>query len=282
MKKNLIIGAFSGYSWPDIAPWCKSIDRCGFKGDKIMVVYNASYDTVLKLFDNGFQVIVFNKDEENKVVYYNSPIRVHVERFIHIYQYLREHAQDYDYVVTTDVRDIIFQTDPTKWVAEHLGDKQLIVGGEGIRVKDEVWNDENVLQTYGPLLHSLFREFEACNVGTLGGKAEAMRDLALNLYSAGVNRQIPIVDQAVLNGMVHVPPYNGIAKIVSVNESWACQCGVNVVAEKVEEYKGKLMHPSPLFDNGVIRTPSGEPYSIVHQYDRVPEWKRYFLDQYKD
>jgi hypothetical protein len=34
-------------------------------------------------------------------------------RFIHVYDYLNKHADDYRYVITTDVRDVIFQSNPS-------------------------------------------------------------------------------------------------------------------------------------------------------------------------
>ena len=59
MRKDLIIGSFTNYNWDKIQYWVNSIDACGFKGDKAMLVYNAELSTVQKLNDRGFKIMVF-------------------------------------------------------------------------------------------------------------------------------------------------------------------------------------------------------------------------------
>lgn len=49
MDKNLIIGAFTNYNYNQLKPWVESIDRCGFTGDKVMVVGDAAQETVDEL-----------------------------------------------------------------------------------------------------------------------------------------------------------------------------------------------------------------------------------------
>ena len=56
---NLMIGAFTGYEWEQIAPWVKSVNDCGFQGDKVMIVFNASYATVTQLIEHDFKPINF-------------------------------------------------------------------------------------------------------------------------------------------------------------------------------------------------------------------------------
>jgi hypothetical protein len=280
MKKSLIIGAFGGYEWPQIATWVKSIDACGFKGDKVVIALNTSYATLEKLFEHGCQAIVFNRDDENQMVFHTSAIKVHVERFLFIYEFLKERWQDYDYVVTTDMRDVLFQTDPVQWLRDNLNGKQIVATGEGIRIKDEPWNRENFAETYGPALYRLHKEFEVYNVGVLGGTSEYMKDMALNIFSAGINRTIPIVDQAVLNCLIQAKPVKDVVRFTSQDETWACQAGVTVDPSKIEGYRPFLMHPAPVFDKGVIKNGKGEVFSMVHQYDRVPAWNDYFMKKY--
>jgi len=282
MGKNLIIGAFTDYEWPQIAPWVKSLNQCGFQGDKVMIVFNASYETVGKLIEHDFKPIVFNRDDAKKRVFYESANFVHIERFYIIYKFLLQSAQPYDYVITTDVRDIIFQSDPVQWLRDNLNDKKLVAGGESIRYRDEAWNRQNLFETYGPQLYELFKDNEVYNVGTLGGSGEAMRDLVLNIYSASVNRKIPIVDQSTFNVLIQSPPYNNLVKFASASDGWACQAGVSVDPTKIEGFRPLLLDKEPLFEGGVVKTAAGKVFPIVHQYDRVPEWKKYFLDKYAD
>jgi len=282
MTRNLMIGAFGGYTWNQIAPWVKSLNQSGFKGEKVMIVFDASYETVQKLFDNDFKAIVFDRDEGKKIVSYKSALKIHIERFYFIHKYLLETWKNYDYVLTTDVRDIIFQTDPAKWLSDNLGDKKLVAGGESIRFRDEPWNRQNLFETYGAGLYDLFKDNEVYNVGTLGGTSEAMKDLALHIFSASVNRQIPIVDQATFNVLIQSPPIKDLVKFARASDGWACQAGVSVDPSKIEHFRPFLMDKEPLFENGVVKTAEGKIYSIVHQYDRVPSWNEYFVRKYAD
>ncbi|MDR3448906.1 MAG: hypothetical protein P4M15_04020 [Alphaproteobacteria bacterium] len=279
MGKNLLIGACSDYDWPTLAPWVKSANACGFQGDKIMIAFRASYDTVLKLFDHGFQVVMFNRDEEKKVVWYESPNRVYIERFLQIYNFLRDKASSYDYVIAADTRDVIFQTDPAAWLRDNLGDKKLVVAGEGIRYRDEQWNRDNLVETYGPQIYDLYKDNEIYNVGTIGGRGEAMRDLVLDLFTGGVNRVAPIVDQAVLNVLIQSGPYKDKVKFTGAGDAFACQAAVGADPKNVH-LRPFLTGPAPVFEDGVVKNAAGKVFSMVHQYDRVPAWKESILQKY--
>ncbi len=280
MSRNLIIGAFSDYDWPQIAPWVTSLNQCGFQGDKVMIVFNASYATVNKLFEHDFKAIILNRDDEKQRAAYHSPLKIYVERFFFLYQYLQQFWQNYDYVITTDVRDVIFQTDPVQWLRENLGDKKLVAGSESIRYRDEAWNRENLLQAYGAQIYDLFKDNEVYNVGTLGDTAEAVKDLMLNIFSASVGRHYAVVDQAVFNVMIQSAPYKDIVKFASAADGWACQAGVSAAPDKVTGFRPFLTDKEPLCDKGVVKTAEGKIFSLVHQYNRVPEWNAHFLEKY--
>ena len=49
MSKNLIIGCVTNYSIEHIFNWVESIDKSGFLGDKIMIVYYGD-DDLIKYF----------------------------------------------------------------------------------------------------------------------------------------------------------------------------------------------------------------------------------------
>jgi len=279
-KKNLIIGAFTGYTYNQLKPWVESIDRCGFKGDKVMVVQRASDETLDELTRQGFQVIMADVQQ-------NIPI--HVLRFLYIYEFLRNHGEQYEYVVTTDVKDVYFQIDPFEWLNFHLTDgKKLVVGSESIRYKDEPWGNENLMQTYGPYIHNLFKDNEIYNVGTLGGTSEYIKDLTFNIFTNAVNRPIPIVDQAVFNVLIQTQPYKDVTYFAKQADGWACQAGTTVDPSKIESFRPHLTESEPIWqDNKVLtgqdsnHSQKGTPFCIVHQYDRVPEWKKFVQQSFK-
>ena len=95
------------------------LNQSGFDGEKTLIALNISYDAVDKLSKNGFQVVVVGKEDHIKKAYvYESRIPVHVERFVHIYNHIAR--GDYRYVVTTDVKDVVFQSNPCKWLKKIL------------------------------------------------------------------------------------------------------------------------------------------------------------------
>ena len=208
-------------------------------------------------------------------------VPVHVARFLHIHEYLKENWEKYEYVVTTDVKDVYFQTDPTKWLEENLGMRyELVAGSEGLKYKDEPWGNENLMQTFGPYFHEMFKNCEIYNVGTLGGTAEYMKDLVLNIFLSAINRPIPIVDQAVFNVLIQTQPYKDVVKFAQQKDGWACQAGTTVDPSKIEHFRPNLLEEEPVFKDGTVYTSTGVPFAIVHQYDRVPEWKAYVREEY--
>ena len=87
--RNLIIGCASNYDWSTLQYWCNSINQSGFEGDKVLVLMNCDKTTVLKVQEEGFKIIGFNKDDEGNLTS-DSKMPPHVERFLHIYEYLRK------------------------------------------------------------------------------------------------------------------------------------------------------------------------------------------------
>jgi len=271
MAKNLIIGAFSGYNYNQLKPWVESIETCGFKGHKVMVVGATSDDTCQHLIHHGFELIAMPK--------INAPI--HVARFWSIYDYLYR-TPIYDIVVTTDVKDVYFQRDPCKWITDNMGDRSLVAGSESIRYQDEPWGNENLLQTYGPDVYNRFKGNTIFNVGTIGGKSHYVRDMCFNIFTNAINRPIPIVDQAVYNVLLNTQPYKDSVLFTNQEDGWAVQLGTTGDPSKINQFRPFLTEPEPIFDyeNKIITTTDYVPHCIVHQYDRVPVWKKLVMDKF--
>lgn len=281
MGKSLIIGAMTGYEYPQVRPWIQSVNECGFDGDKVMYVFNASFACAQEIVNNGFSVIAFGKDDDTQR-FVHTPYKnltIHVERFFHIFNYLNQNDnwKNYDYVITTDVKDVVFQSDPTIWLDANLGDKKLVAGSESIQYKNEPWGNQNLLDCYGPFFYELFKDKEIYNVGTLGGTAEYMKDLCMHIFQNALNRPIPIVDQAVFNVLIQTQPFKDVVKFCEQWLGWALQAGTTVDPSKIEQFRPHLLEGEPVWNEheAVAWTNgSGKKFCILHQYDRVPEWKK--------
>jgi hypothetical protein len=241
---------------------------------KVMCVGKATQETKDWLVENNFEIV--NMPDSN--------IPVHVMRFVSIYEYLRENWEQFEYVITTDVKDVYFQADPFKFLDYHnigVRDmKQIVAGSECLKYKDESWGNENLMQCYGPYIHDKFKDNEIYNVGVLGGSSEYIKDLVFNIFTNAVNRPIAIVDQAVFNVLIQTQPYKNIMMFASQKTGWACQAGTVADPTKMDGFRPNLTEPEPVFKDGIVYTSVGTPFSIVHQYDRVPEWKKFVAEKY--
>ncbi len=111
--KDLIIGTSTNYDWSKLKYWVNSINTSGFEGDKVLVLLNCDKETVKKVIDAGFIVVAGQKDSEGNLVH-QSAIPVHVERFLFMHNFLT--TRDYRYIVTTDVKDVVFQRNPIEYI----------------------------------------------------------------------------------------------------------------------------------------------------------------------
>jgi len=200
-KKDLIIGAFKNYNYNQIKPWIESINQSGFQGDKVLIALNAPQETVKQVEDAGFKVIQPSS---------TGNMMFHMERFIHIYTYLIHNHQNYRYVITTDVRDVVFQGNPSEYLETVLTNTgpYIVASSEAIQIKNEKWNHDNILTCFGQFFLDQVSEQPVYNVGTLAGYSEHIRDLCAMLFQMSVNRADWVADQAAYNILLNMLPYN--------------------------------------------------------------------------
>jgi len=269
-EKNLIIGGASNLGIRELTPWVCSINEKIHNAHKVLCVGNITQETADWLTNQGFELIFS----------FESDPHIHVSRFRWIYNYLKNNYQNYRFVVTTDVRDVYFQNDPFEFLYEKLEYSQykLIAGSESIRYKDEIWGNSNLFHTYGQYIYDDFKNNEIYNVGTIGGESEYVKDLVFNIFSNATNRPILVCDQAVYNVLLNTQPYKNITNFLSQKSGWACQAGTTADPLKIENFRPFLTEKEPFFEEDIIKTCNGIPFTIVHQYDRVPKWKE-FIDR---
>lgn len=274
-KKNLLIGGCTNYGINELKPWVLSANEHMPDAVKVMCVGNATVETRQWLINNNFTIVDMPQ----------ANIPVHVLRFLSIYDFLYKNWEQFDYVITTDVKDVYFQDDAFKFLDYHnigVRDmKQIVAGSECLKYKDEPWGNENLMQSYGPYVHEKFKEETIYNVGVLGGSSEYMKDLVFNIFTNGTNRPIPIVDQAVFNVLINTQPYKQVTFKASMFDAWACQAGTVVDPSKIDSFRPNLLEKEPFIEDGVVKNADGKPFYIVHQYDRVPEWKKFIQIKYK-
>lgn len=289
--KDLIIGGASNYTWDDLKYWVNSIKKSGFDGDIVLVGTNYKKETIKKLSDVGVALTLYGTQQPNGDVIAPTNNAPHVERFFYLWNYLDKTTENYRYVITTDTRDVVFQANPSVWLENSLSTfglrrKEFVVSSEGMRYKNEPWGNQNLLETFGPYFHNILKEHMICNVGTIAGRFDYVKGLLSMIFHLSVNRPIPIVDQAVYNFIINTPPYNKDSLFTTNSMGWAIQLGTTLGAVEAgkgdlgvmlkadpDKYKEIYEDDQPVIRDGLVRTVSGVPYCIVHQYDRIPDLK---------
>jgi hypothetical protein len=263
--KDLVIGCSHGYSWKNLNFWIKSINASGFVGDKVLIVKDCSDDTIRSVEEHGFKVI-----KADRSIIKNSRaselMPIHVERFIYIYDFLKNN--NYRYVITTDVRDVIFQKNPIEFIEQNINDKNLLFASESMLYHHEVWGNKNLHKTFGDYIYNDFKETEIYNVGVLAGKGAAIRDIALNIFIASCRGGTPICDQSTFNVMIATSPYKETSLYLKSKDAWAAQIGTIDDPSRMEHNSQFLLEERPIIKNNKILNFEEKEFYIVHQYDR--------------
>lgn len=283
--KDMVIGSITGYDFDKIRPWVNSLDRSGFDGTKAMLCYNVSQDTVKELTDRGYQIFAFNRNEQTGDFEYRRVFSIVVERFLHLWYFLKEHRGTHRYIITTDVKDVIFQYNPSAWLEQNIGDKKINVASESITYGKEDWGANNLQKSFGHLLYKDMENNIIANAGTISGDFDTMIDLFLNIYLLcnGTSHQVDGgggPDQAALNVLLNMKAYADITNFAPSESGWAAQLGTTG-PQIAGKYGDRLVENSPIMIDNVVCTSQGIPFALVHQYDRVPEWKEKIENKFK-
>jgi hypothetical protein len=287
MQKDAIVGAITKYNVPNVLLYVTSLLNSGFSGDKYMVVYDVGYEIVEFLKRAGFTVFTFdNLPDQRRYAYTSAPknFHVNVDRFYHMWYFLSklpaEVTSSYRYLISTDVGDVVFQSNPSDWLQEQLptdSPYKLVAACESIRYGDEVlWGAMNMQKSFGPAVFDHMKERLIYNAGTMAGRFETLRDLFLNLYLMCGAYGTENPDQAAYNVLLSLSPYKDVTRFMMSRDGWACQMGTTADPKKLAHFKDSVIEPPPLIETdptkrALVMTQDGANYVIVHQYNRL-DW----------
>ena len=285
IMKDVVIGCITNYTFENIKLFVNSIDRSGFRGHKVMIVYNVPFSTVDELRKRDWIVVTFNEDTQNQRYTYRDNFIVTVDRHLHYYLTLKQLAEvtpeGLRYVLALDPKDVIFQYNPSEWLEKNLGHYKINVGRESVKYKHEVWGRSNIIESFGEVLYDRCKENITVNAGTLSGEWEIMSELFLNVYLMCQGSPSATPDQAAVNIALSLSPYKELTRFTNSEEAWAAQCGTTVDQRMVKQYGEHLLEPSPIMDGDIVKTSTGIPFAMVHQYDRIPEWNQIITKKYE-
>ena len=263
----IIFGCITKYSPSDIKAYVESIEKSGFRGDKMMLVYDVPQKTIDYLKSFGWDL--FGSTLEEHII---------IQRFRDAYKLL-ENFQN-ETIIWTDVKDVIFQKDPTSWIEKNMN-KEILSLSECIKFKDDDWATENAGTSF-PIEWEWLQNKTSCCAGTIVGKGYALRDLFLEIYHWSKTGSNPgqLADQAAYNILINLNHFKENVQFVKQEEGLATQLGTVLI--KKEQFGDTLLEPTPIVtDDFVITNQKGEVFPIVHQYDRNPQLKQKLEEKYK-
>lgn len=299
MAKDLIIGVVDNYDWDKIKYWANSIKKSGFTGHKALIVYNMDAATVKKLTEEEFMMIGCNQyDEKTGFSHDNSRGNVMVDRFFHISSFLSMLEEPIDRVIITDVRDVVFQNNPTDWLDKNFSNNfDLIVGSENMTYGAEPWGANNISKAFGPLFYEKKKDDPIFCAGVIAGDMASVRDLCMNVWliCRGLNPHVDGgggPDQAALNILLDFEAYRYSTLFCNPSAAWVLHAGTSLPA--IQAGSGGIgaaykINPNITIDfmdeieysikDGKIHVFDRE-VSVLHQWDRVPAWKSIIEEKY--
>lgn len=268
----IILTAITNYTVNDIRPFVQSLNKSGYTDGKVALVYNVDDDVIQYLKSNGWEL--FKSDLKEHII---------LQRFIDAYSILSNDEYKNEPIFWTDIKDVIFQRNPKEWIdgeLSHPYSKEIFAFSECIRLKDDPWACINSGTTF-PLEWQWNSKNVSYCAGTILGLGYAVRDLFIEIYRWSKTTSNPdqLSDQAAYNVIIRLNHFRRIVDFIEQEVGFVTQLGT--VWCKRDEFKDKLTEPTPILKDGLLCNSRGEPFYVVHQYDRDSQLKQLILDTYK-
>jgi hypothetical protein len=264
--KYTIIGCITEYGVDDIRPYVESIEKSGFNGEKVMLVYNVSADVIEYLNNKGW--ILFQSQLEEHII---------LQRFRDMYVILNQYKTDW--IIWTDVKDVIFQKNPIGWIEDNSSFTKLFAFSECVKLKDDPWAVVNSGTSFPMEWELGLKDQISYCAGTIVGDLESIRDLFIQIYRWSKTTANPgqLSDQAAFNVLIHLEQFKSSTNLINQEKGFVTQLGT--VWMKQNELP--LLEPTPIYKGGKFYNQNGDEFVIVHQYDRDPKIKKEIIELYK-
>jgi hypothetical protein len=168
-----------------------------------------------------------------------------------------EVKKQYRYIISTDVGDVVFQSNPSVWLEQNLGNTTYKINAatESLKYKDEImWGAQNMRESFGDAAYEHVKERLIYNAGTISGDFKTIHDMFMVIYQMCQGYKTRNPDQAAYNFLLSLEPYKSLTKFNMANDGWACQIGTSYDPGALKYFEHSLVEPSPLVDknNSVI------------------------------
>lgn len=192
------------------------------------------------------------------------------DRHLAFWKYLTKHGHEYDHVLVTDCRDVVFQANPFDWIAEwkpNYGPEDnhfVILVSEGFKMAQSgfacIEHFEFQRDVPLPYLQDNKNHY-VCNGGTMMGTPRAMQDFHFLMWMTVMKTIGRCTDQAALNYLMYYLVNDRAYNISFPQNDNLCLTGEGVKEGAVE----------PVLDHGKLFNPDGKLYYLIHQWDRFTD-----------
>jgi hypothetical protein len=270
---DVIIGTAKGYGWASFKNYAVSLSESGFRGRKILFVCDITNVARTVLTRLGFELVDYVSTGNNTVI----------ERFRIFRDWLVANKKDVRYIIHCDVRDVVFQADPSVFMEQQT--KKLFGASEAILYRDEFCNPAWIVKLYGQQTLDTLQNEEVVCAGTIAGEADAVHRLVSRIYESSTDRFGD--DQAALNVLLRTE-FKSEMLIPRISEGFILTAGwwlignCNGNPDQPIGRRSLLVPMPPVLKDGVAYPyGSNKPFAIVHQYERGHAWAPSISDHYK-
>ena len=186
-------------------------------------------------------------------------------RYWHYRDYLDNHAPDADFVMLSDVRDVVFQNDPFGHTFDT--DLEVFLEAPHLTLGDEPFNSRWIDDLYGPDAVRALKGFVISCSGTTMGTRSGIRRYLTQMIGQVTRHDWPLGshDQGIHNYLLR----QGRLDPVTIYENGAGPVLTMSIGTDVSQDAA-----------GCFLNQDGQPAPVVHQYDRHPKlaeqvWQRY-------
>jgi hypothetical protein len=272
--KQCLLGVCNnvGHNIDKVKVWAKSFVRHTDNPNVFLIAVNATDEEIKIVKDIGIIPIP---------VTMNTTVGINHTRLRPAYQLLE--LIDCEQIVYTDVFDVVFQGNP--FLKLDFNNNDLFAGEEGLLIRNEPWNMNNIQLIFPEELDKCLNNRVLCS-GVMAGNRKAFIDLLYKIYVLSEHGQVNhdnIRDQAALHVLYANNRIKNL-KTIPLTEFWTVHCAVAGPTPFFESWNFKNHFqndglPIPYLEDGIVKG-DGQPFDIVHQYNRVPEWYDKLIQPY--
>lgn len=266
-----ILTALTKYTIKDIAPFVISLNKSGYSGKKIALVYDIGDDTHAFLKSNGWQL-------------FEGVLSEHIilQRFKDAYYLITNfyEGDETEPILWVDIKDIVFQKNPQEWIDSNMKNP-IMAFSECIVLKDDEWAVVNSGTSF-PMEWEWMKNKTSYCAGTIVGEAKQLADLFLHIYRWARTTSNPeqLSDQAAFNVLINLSNFKHIVQFVNQEDGFVTQLGTVLIKKDI--FKEKLLEPTPQFKNSRFYNSTGDEFYLIHQYDRNLQLKEIITNAYTD